>query len=184
MTPEGGEEPMPAPVEDRLQSLEQRVQTLESLLRTAQAPAGPAPAEAPPAIWPPVVSPPAVRAPAAAPRPAPAPPRAPLDLEELLGGRVLAWVGGVAVFLAAVFFLVMALHNGWIDEPTRVVLAFAGSTLLLLAGLRAGKTHAGISAVAASLAALYASDTTATAVYHLVSPEVGLAVAAVIALGG
>ena len=175
---------MPAPVEDRLQSLEQRVQTLESLLRTAQAPAGPAPAEAPPAIWPPVVSPPAVRAPAAAPRPAPAPPRAPLDLEELLGGRVLAWVGGVAVVLAVVFFLVMALHNGWIDEPTRVVLAFVGSTALLGTGVwlyeRKGRTQAALAAVGAALAALYASATTATAVYHLVSPAVGLCLAGLI----
>src|SRR5436190_2050581 len=130
MTPEGGEEPMPAPLEDRLQSLEQRVQTLESLLRTAQAPAGPAPADAAPAIWPPIVSPPAARAPAPAPRPAPASPRAPLDLEDLLGGRVLAWVGGTAV--------------------------------------------------GAALAALYASATTATAVYHLVSPAVGLCLAGLI----
>ena len=65
----------------------------------------------------------AASAPAARP-----PEREPFDLEELLGGRVLGWVGGIAVVLAAVFFLVMAVHNGWIDESTRVVLAFLGST--------------------------------------------------------
>ena len=31
-----------------------------------------------------------------------------MSLEDLLGGRVLAWVGGVAVVLGVVFFLVMA----------------------------------------------------------------------------
>ena len=35
----------------------------------------------------------------------------------------------------AVFFLVMAVHNGWIDEAARVVLAFLASTTLLVAGV-------------------------------------------------
>jgi uncharacterized membrane protein len=123
--------------------------------------------------------------PATPPR-APQPPRPPFDLEELLGGRVLAWVGGVAVFLAAIFFLVMALRNGWIDEATRVVLAFAGATGLLVAGLwlyeKKGQTEAAVAAVAAAIAALYASDTTATAVYGLVSSPVGLVLAGLIGL--
>src|SRR5436305_1714093 len=189
MKGKGGEEPMPASVEVRLQTLEQRVQTLEALLRAAQAPAqtppveGAPPAPAPP-MWPPAVPELTPRAPAAPPRrPAP-PPRAPLDLEELLGGRVLAWVGGIAVVLAVVFFLVMAVHNGWIDEPTRVVLAFLGSTALLGAGVwlyeAKGRTEAALAAVAAALAALYASDTAATAVYHLVSAPVGLVLAGLI----
>jgi uncharacterized membrane protein len=169
---EGGD-----PMEEaRLQALEERVRTLEGLLGIG-------------AVAPPVAAP--VPAPPFPPRPAAAPAAAPkpqLDLEELLGGRVLAWVGGIAVFLAAVFFLVMAVRNGWIDEPTRVVLAFAGSTILFLAGVwlyeSKGQTEAAVAAVAAALAALYASDTTATAVYHLVSPTVGLALAALVALAG
>src|SRR4051794_34687323 len=58
---------------------------------------------------------------AAGPEPSPAPPppdrppARPRDLEELVGGRLLGWVGGVAV-VAAVFFLVMAVRNGWIGE--------------------------------------------------------------------
>ena len=36
------------------------------------------------------------------------------DLEEILGGRVLGWVGGIAVTIAAIFFVVMAVRNGWI----------------------------------------------------------------------
>src|SRR6266516_1184917 len=131
---------MEASVEARLQDLEGRMRRLEA-------------AVAPPKPFP------------VAPQPAPLPPRPPesprgpqLDLEELLGGRVLAWVGGAAVVLGVVFFLALAIHRGWIDEPTRVALAFAGST------------------------ALYASDTAATALYHLVSPAVGLAVGGVIGL--
>ena len=159
----------------RLEALEERVRTLEAIVsKQASRPAAPA-APRPELPFPP--------RPAARP-PEPAPPRQPLDLEELLGGRVLAWVGGLAVFVAAVFFLVMAVRNGWIDEATRVVLAFAGSTAVLVVGLwlyeRKGQTDAAVAAVAAAIAALYASDTTATTVYGLVSPTVGLVLAALI----
>jgi uncharacterized membrane protein len=172
-------------MEARLQSLEDRVQALEAVIagRAGQAPRLPWPGQAgrghdratlhvptrPPA--------PAAAAPAS-------PPPAPFDLEDLLGGRILAWLGGVAVFVAAIFFLVMAIRNGWIDEATRVCLAFAGSTALFLVGLwlyeRKGQTDAAIAAVAASIAALYAADTTATAVYGLVSPVAGLVLAGLI----
>jgi uncharacterized membrane protein len=54
-----------------------------------------------------------------APRPAPP------DLEELLGGRILGWVGGIAVVIAAVFFVVMAVRNGWIGQ-TQAALALVG----------------------------------------------------------
>ncbi|MDQ4082343.1 MAG: DUF2339 domain-containing protein, partial [Actinomycetota bacterium] len=107
-----------------------------------------------------------------------------VDFEDLLGGRILAWVGGLAVLLGVVFFLVMAVSRGWIDEPTRVVLAFVGSTALLAVGLylyeRRGKTDAAIAAVAASIASLYASLTAATTLYDLISPRLGLAVALLI----
>jgi uncharacterized membrane protein len=107
-----------------------------------------------------------------------------IDLEDLLGGRVLAWVGGSAVLLGVVFFLVMAVSRGWIDEPTRVALAFLGSTVLVAAGLvlyeRQGQTQAALAAVGAGIAALYASLTAATALYDLISPALGLAVAAIV----
>src|SRR5436305_3672271 len=111
--PRGGD-----PMETRLEALEERVRTLEALLSAQrERPFPHRPASPPP------------------PPPAARPPRQSIDLEELLGGRVLGWVGGLAVVLAAVFFLVMAVHNGWIDQPTRVVLAFLAATALLLAGL-------------------------------------------------
>jgi len=107
-----------------------------------------------------------------------------MDFEDLLGGRILGWLGGSAVVLAAVFFLVMAVSRGWIDEPTRVLLAFLGSTLLLGAGLylyeRQGQTQAALATVAAAIASLYASLTAATALYDLIDPVVGLAVAGLV----
>jgi uncharacterized membrane protein len=153
---------MEASVESRLSALEERLAIVEARL-------APPPRPAPPPAYPP---PPRVAAP---------PRREPLDLEELLGGRVLGWVGGIAVVLAAVFFLVMAVHNGWIDERTRVVLAFVGSALLAAGGVwlyeRKGRTQAARAAVSAGIAAFYASDTAATALYHLVPAAAGLAIA-------
>ena len=94
---------------------------------------------------------------------------------------MLAWAGAVAVFIGVVFFLATALRRGWIDEPTRVVLAYLGSTALLALGLylyeRKGRSQAALAAVAAAIASLYASTTAATALYDLVDPALGLGVA-------
>ena len=43
----------------------------------------------------------------------------------------LGWVGGIAVAIAAIFFVVMAVRNGWIGEAARMELAFAASAALV-----------------------------------------------------
>src|SRR4051812_9919120 len=48
-------------------------------------------------------------------------------LEDLLGGRVLAWVGGLAVLVGIVFLLAIAVSRGWIGEEARTVMAGLGS---------------------------------------------------------
>jgi uncharacterized membrane protein len=166
------EETMEPTVEQRLDFLENRVKTLERLL---EAPAAPAPA---PAVPPPVQPKPSP------PAPAPTPAKPARDLEEYLGGHVLGWVGGIAVVIAAVFFVVMAVRNGWIGEAARMELAFAASAALVLFGVwlyeRRGQTQAALATVAAGLAALYASDAATTLHYHLLSPVAGLAIAGVV----
>ena len=113
-----------------------------------------------------------------------APPRQPPSLEELLGGRVLAWVGGFAVVVGVAFFLVMAASRGWIDETTRVLLAFVGATVLLAAGLylheRRGRTQAALAAVATAIAALYVTLTAATQLYDLIDPVLALVFAGLV----
>ena len=169
---------MEGSLEERLRSIEARLEALERLLS-----AGPQRAK-PKDFWgfEAAVPPPAAK-------PAPAEPRAqPRNLEDLLGGRVLAWLGGVAVVLGVVFFLVMAVSRGWIDEPTRVVLAFAGSTALLAAALwlyeRKGQTQAALAAAAAALASLYASLTVGTVVYDVIPEAGGFAVAGLVGAAG
>jgi uncharacterized membrane protein len=164
---------MESTVEQRLNFLEARVRTLEGLLGldAAAVPAPvalPKPAPPAPRMWP---EPPA---PARAPRPS-------RDLEEILGGRVLGWVGGIAVTIAAIFFVVMAVRNGWLGEAARMELAFAASTALVGFGIwlyeRRGRTQAALATVAAGIASLYASTAATTLLYHLMSPVLGLVIA-------
>ena len=108
--------------------------------------------------------------------------------EELFGGRVLAWVGGLATLLGMVFLVGIALEHGWIDESMRIVLGFLGSTSLLLAGFwlyeRKGHTEAALAAVGSGLAGLYATLLVGTQVYDLIPSYLGLACAALVGIVG
>lgn len=124
-------------------------------------------------------------------KPLPTPPAAParkdpeIALEDLLGGRILAWVGGIAVVLAATFFVVTAVRRGWIDVPTRIGLAFLGSTLLVAIGVwlheRKGETQAARALVASGIASLYLTIVAATQVYHLIDPVFAFVIAGLVA---
>lgn len=108
------------------------------------------------------------------------------NLEELLGGRLLALAGGVAVLIGVIFFVALAIDRGWIGETARVVLAFIGSGALLGAGAwlyeRCGRTQAALCAVGAAIAALYLSLAAATALYDLLPIAASLPIA--FAIGG
>jgi uncharacterized membrane protein len=162
-----------------------RVSRLEQPERPA-AESRPGPPETAPKIVP---APPSVPPPAAA---APSRQRPVLrpgeTLEDLLGGRVLAVLGGLTIFIGVILFLAIAIDRGWIGVEARVALAFAGSTALLAIGLflyeRRGQTEAAVAAVATALASLYASLTYATAVQDVIGESVGLLVAALIGASG
>jgi uncharacterized membrane protein len=187
---------------DRERSLEQRLDEIEGLVRTLvvrvtelelgrpghaepspepRAPTVPAPPPPEATASPPPPSPPI--------EPAAAEPEKPAQsFEDLLGGRILAWLGGLAIVVGVIFFLVIAVDRGWIGVEARIALAFLGSTVLLGIGLflyeRRGQTDAAVATVAAALAGLYASLTYATAVKDVVSEEAGLLVAALVGASG
>ena len=125
-------------------------------------------------------------APPAPARPGPMPSQR--DFEEIFGGRVLAWVGGVAILLGIVFLLGIAIDRGWIDETMRTILGLLGSTSLLLAGVwlheRKGRTEAALAAVASALSGLYTTLLVGTQVYDLIPAEVGLACAGLVGTVG
>ena len=115
-------------------------------------------------------------------RPAPEQPKRPqLNLEELLGGRLLALVGGVAFLLGIAFFVALAVERGWIGIGLRMVVAATVSTALFAGGVwlyeRKGKTQAALGLVGTAVAALYLTITAAAAHYALISPVVALAAA-------
>src|SRR4051794_22771132 len=129
-------------VEDRIAALEARASTLEARVRELEAPrtgalwdrARPeAPPQAPAA--PPRASAPPPLAPTARPSFGPAAVRAPRDLEDFLGGRVLAWLGAVAVLAGLAFLLTIAISRGWVGEGARTALAGVLSAALLGAGV-------------------------------------------------
>jgi uncharacterized membrane protein len=159
-------------VEDRIAALEERTRALEA--HVGLAPTRPARETVP--------------APAAAPLAAArfagiaAPPRRfSGDLEDLVGGRLLAWVGGLAVTLGVIFLLAIAVSRGWIGEVERTVLAGLLSGGLLAAGIRLhgrrGRTDAAKAATAAGIVGLFATALVAGSVYHLVPALVALVAA-------
>jgi Predicted membrane protein (DUF2339) len=176
---EGGVEGGLESIERRLADLTHRLERMERRVFPSAAPE-PQPRQAPPA--------PQAAAPA---QPAPFQPEPwspSKGFEEILGGRVLAWVGGVAILLGIVFLLGIAIDRGWIDEPMRIALGLLGSTFLLLAGVwlheREGRTEAALAAVASALSGLYATLLVGTQIYDLLPAEVGLACAGLVGIVG
>jgi uncharacterized membrane protein len=110
-----------------------------------------------------------------------------VDFERVFG-RVIAWIGGLAVLLGLVFFMRMAVGEGWLTEEIRIVMAALGSFSLLILGVwlheRRGHLEAARVAVSAAIAGLYATSVVATQTYELVSPLVGLEAAAAIGVIG
>jgi uncharacterized membrane protein len=111
-----------------------------------------------------------------------------VDLEQLFGGRVLAWIGGLAILLGAVLFVGMSMSSGWLDEEARTIIAAVLSLALLGGGVwlheSKGRTDAAAAAVASALAGLFGTIVVATQAYSLIAPEVGLAAGALVAALG
>jgi uncharacterized membrane protein len=178
---------------ERVDGLEQRTRRLEARLAALESGRSPEAAPERPAVPPPARS----FAPPAAPAPMPVAPRSmptrpkrraaasPASLEDLLGGRVLAWAGGLSLFAGLVFLLVIAVSRGWIGEEARTALAAATSLALLALGVRTyerrGRTDSALAATAAGIAGLFASVVVAAQVYDLIPAPAGLAIAFAVA---
>jgi uncharacterized membrane protein len=169
-----------ATLRDELDALQQRIARLEAgsarRLRPPMGGAAPARVPSPGETRSPAPSGPAARA----ARPAtPSPARADGQaLSDLIGGRVLAWVGGVATLTGTVLFLALAIARGWIGQEARVVIAALASSLLMGAGIwlhdRRGRTEASVAMVGAAGAGMFATLLVATQVYGLLPAAVAL----------
>jgi uncharacterized membrane protein len=103
------------------------------------------------------------------------------DFEQVLGGKVLAWVGAVAVVAGFALLFAMGVSQGWIGEGARTLMAAGVSLSLLLAGVwlheRRGQVQAARAAAATGICGLFMAATVASAVYDLVPAVVGLGLA-------
>jgi uncharacterized membrane protein len=124
---------------------------------------------------------------------APTPPPQPLSLsriefERVFGGRVLAWIGGLATLLGVIFLMRSAVDSSWFTEEIRTLMAAFGSLLLLGLGVwlheKRGRLEVARIAVAVAIPGLYATTVVATQTYDLISPVLGLEAAALIGVIG
>jgi len=112
-----------------------------------------------------------------APEPAVSTPRSIGDIEDLLSGRILAWVGGLAIFVGAVFFLSLAFSRGWIGPEGRVGIGISVSVLMMLAGgwcFERRERIVGHVLVAVGLSVMSLSLLAATSFYDLIGVEIAL----------
>ena len=111
-----------------------------------------------------------------------------IEFERLFGGRVLAWIGGLATLLGIVFLMRSAVDSSWFTEEVRTLMAGFGSLLLLAVGLwlheKKGQLEVARIAVAVAIPGLYATTVVASQVYDLISPVIGLEVAALVGVLG
>lgn len=122
------------------------------------------------------------------PPPAPFNPISRIEFERVFGGRVLAWIGGLATLLGVIFLMRSAVDSSWFTEEVRVLMAAFGSLLLLGLGVwlheRRGRLEVARIAVAIAIPGLYATTVVASQTYDLISPVLGLEAAALIGVLG
>jgi uncharacterized membrane protein len=103
------------------------------------------------------------------------------DLEQFIGGQVLAWVGAATVVAGLALLMALGISQGWIGETARALVAGCLSTGMLGAGVwlhaRRGQVQAAGAIAATGVCGLFMSATVATAVYGLIPTGAGLVLA-------
>ncbi|MCX6876361.1 MAG: DUF2339 domain-containing protein [Verrucomicrobia bacterium] len=87
--------------------------------------------QAPPAVPARPAPPPAFPA----PLPPEAAPAAPFSLEQFMGVKLFAWLGGIALFFGVIFFVKYAFEKELIPQAVRIALGYVTGTGLLVGGL-------------------------------------------------
>ncbi len=108
------------------------------------------------------------------PRPkASKPPELPkLNLEQFMGAKLFAWVGGLAMFLGILFFVKLSFERGWISPGMRVAIGFVIGVALLVGGVLTHRRRQyvvlGQTLCATGIVALYGVSFAAHSLYKLV----------------
>jgi len=97
-------------------------------------------------------------------------PRKPFDWESLIGVKLFSWIAGIALVLAALFFLSYSVEHGWLSPPVRAAIGMiTGIALLLVCELRVarGYTFTANAMDGAGIAILYGTLFAIHALWHL-----------------
>jgi uncharacterized membrane protein len=130
----------------------------------------PAPARRPPAPPPP-------------PPPPPAPEPAGFDWENLVGVKLFSAIAGIALLLAAIFFLRYSVQQGWLQPPVRVAIGILVAIGLLIAcELKAARNYPATANAldASAIAILFATFFSAHALWHLIGAVVAFGLLALV----
>lgn len=93
------------------------------------------------------------------------------SLEQFLGVKLLAWIGGVILFLAVVFFIKYSFDQGLIGPRLRIVLGYLLSMGLMAGGVFLAKGRyevVGKTLVGTGILLFYAITLAAQGLYHLI----------------
>jgi len=97
-------------------------------------------------------------------------PRKPFDWESLIGVKLFSWIAGIALVLAALFFLSYSVEHGWLSPMVRASLGMVtGIVLLLVCELRVARDYSFTANAmdGAGIAILYATLFAIHALWHL-----------------
>lgn len=103
--------------------------------------------------------------------PPPPPPAEPFDWERLIGVKMFSAVAGIALVLAAVFFLRYSIDQGWLGPPIRVAIGvLTAIALLVVCDLKAARRYPATANAmdAAAIAILFSTFFAAHALWHLI----------------
>jgi predicted membrane protein DUF2339 len=156
----------------------------------APRPAAPPASTTPPAIAPlaATVPPPARAVPPRVPPPRPpstppSPSRGGFDWESLVGVQLFSAIAGIALLIAAVFFLRYSVEHGWLQPPVRAAIGvFVGVSLLVASELKAARRYdVTANAIGASaIAILFATFFAAHALWNLIPAGVAFVMLAIV----
>jgi uncharacterized membrane protein len=134
---------------------------------------GPPPSRIP-AAEPPRRTPPPPAIPPGPPRP-PEPPPTPFDWESLVGVKLFSGIAGVALVVAAIFFLRYSIEHGWLQPPVRVLIGIlVGVGLLVVCEMKAARRYPVTANAldAAAIAILFSTFFAAHALWDLIPASV------------
>ncbi len=121
--------------------------------------------------------------------PEPGPARSPLagiNLEQFMGVKLFAWIGGLALFLGAAFFVKHSFEQGWVSPQLRVASGFITGLALLGGGIFLRRRQYPVTAdslCGAGVVVLYTSSYAARAYYGLLGNGAAFGLMSLITVG-